>query len=338
MKAAMLFGPKDIRIQDITKPEIEGSGEVIINIKACGICPTDLRIYLGLHKLAKYPSTLGHEWVGEIVEAKDVHDFNLGDKVAVAWPEFCYECHYCQSGQFNLCQKRWAHKKVYGGFMEYGRAHCKNIRKIGDNISFQEAIFAEPLACAINGISKANIKIGDFVVVIGDGPLGLIHLQLAKMSGAVEVMVCGHHSNKLHLASQLGADYVVNTKEEDPITKVMEVTHGKKADSAIIAVSSISAIEQGIKMVDRGGKVVIFGGIHPPTEVKIDPNYIHYNEISLIGSIDFTPDMFSKSVELINTRRIHLKPLISHVFHLDKISEGFKVMQERESMKVVVEI
>lgn len=337
MKAAILYGPRNVKIEDIDIPKITRHGEVIIDIKACGICPSDLRVFLGFRKQS-YPTTFGHEWVGDVVEAKDTDRFNVGDRVAVAWPEYCYECHYCEKGRLNLCQKRWAHESVFGGFMEYGRAHFRNLRKIDKDISYEEAAFAEPLACAINGISKADVSLGDSVVIIGDGPLGIINMQLAKLRGALKVIVSGHHAERLHLAKQLGADHVINAKEMDPVKEVKDITEGKGVDSVLIVASNKSAVEQSLQMVDRGGSIVIFAGIYPQTYISIDPNFIHYNEIRLIGSIDFTPHMFTEAVEIINTKKISLRPLISHTFPLDQISEGFEVLEKRESFKVMIKI
>ena len=333
----MLYGPRDIRIDDIDMPN-PSFGEILVRIKAVGICPSDLRGYTGARKPEEgYPVTIGHEWAGEIVEVpKSGEEFRVGDRVAAMWASFCVQCYYCRKGEQSHCQNRWGH--TMGGFMEYGRAPASSLRKLADTTPFEEATFAEPLACCLNGNRKLNIKAGDFVAVVGEGPIGLMHLQLARLSGAARIIVSGLIPERLELAKKLGADYAIDAGKQDAVEEVKRLTDGRGADAVQIAVGGVKAIESGIQMADIGGTVNIFAGTHPSTSISVDPNLIHYKELIVTGSWDYTPHLFTKSVELINTKRINVKDLISHILPLEEAAKGFKIVENREGMKVVIKV
>jgi L-iditol 2-dehydrogenase len=337
MKAAMLYGPRDIRIEDIDMPD-PSFGEALVKIKAVGICPSDLRGYTGSREpRGGYPTIMGHEWAGDIVEVpSDCEEFKIGDRVAAMWASFPGDCYYCRKGELNHCTNRWGHTN--GGFREYGRASTSSLRKLADSTRYEEAAFAEPLACCLNGHRKLNIRVGDFVAIVGEGPIGLTHVQLARLSGAARIIVSGLIPKRLEMAKKLGADYTVNASEQDAVEEVKRLTDGRGADAVQIAVGGVKAIESGIQMANIGGTVNIFAGTHPPTTISVDPNLIHYKELIVTGSWDYSPHIFTNSVELINTKRINLKDLISHVLPLEKIAEGFEIVDKREGLKVVIKI
>jgi len=281
--------------------------------------------------------TMGHEWTGEIVELpSDCENFEVGDRVAAMWASFCGDCYYCRKGEINHCINRWGHTK--GGFMEYGRAPASSLRKLTDTTPYKEAAFAEPLACCLNGNRKLNIRVGDFVAIVGEGPIGLTHVQLARLSGAARIIVSGLIPERLEMAERLGADYTINAVEEDAVEEVKRLTDGRGADAVQIAVGGIEAIESGIKMTNIGGTVNIFAGTHPTTTISVDPNLIHYRELVVTGSWDYSSHLFTNSVELINRKRLNLEDLISHVLPLEEITRGFEIVDKREGFKVVIEI
>ncbi len=337
MKAAMLYGPRDVRIEDIDMPDTS-FGEALVKIEAVGVCPSDLRGYTGARTPREgYPVTMGHEWVGEVVEVPpDCEEFKAGDRVSAMWASFPGDCYYCRKGELNHCVNRWGHTK--GGYMEYGRAPTSSLRKLADTTPFEEAAFAEPLACCLNGNRKLNTKVGDYVAIVGEGPIGLLHLQLARLSGAAKIIVSGLIPERLDMAKKLGADYTVNAGEQDAVEEVKRLTDGRGADAVQIAVGGVKAIESGIQMANIGGTVNIFAGTHPPTTISVDPNWIHYRELVVTGSWDYSPHIFTNSVDLINAKRLNLKDLISHVLPLEKIAEGFEIVEKRQGFKVVIEI
>lgn len=337
MKAAMLYGPGDIRIEELAKTE-PTQGDILVRIKAVGVCPSDLRGYTGARVPSKgFPITLGHEWVG-VVETvpPDCDEFHVGDRVAASWASFCGECYYCRKGEYNRCLHRWGHTK--GGFMEYGTAPAACLRKIADTTPFVEAALAEPLACCLNGHRKLNVKVGDAVVIVGEGPIGLMHVQLARLSGATKIIVTGLIPERLEMAKKLGADYVINAAEKDAVAEVKTLTEGRGADKVQIAVGGVTPIEAGIQMASIGGVVNIFAGTHPPTSISVDPNRIHYSELVLTGSWDYTPHLFTTSIDLIDTKRIDVRSLISHVLPLDDIGAGFEIAAQRRGLKVVITV
>jgi len=336
LKAALLYGPGDFRIEEIPKHHVEGD-EVLIRVKACGVCPGDLRPYLGIKSLwpPKYPLLLGHEVAGVVEEVgESVKWVNVGDRVAVDMIIRCGKCHYCLIGKDNLCERRGA---FIGGFAEYTKAPERNVFKIPSSLSFEEATLAEPLACCINSIEKLDVHYGDNVVIIGAGPLGLLHLQLLKLKGA-NVIVSEILDERLKVAEKLGADALINPSEVDAEAKVKELTEGRGADGVVVAVGNKKAIEQGIRMAGKLARVVLFGAIWPPTEISLDPNLLHYKEIILTGVHGRTLKQFYTAVKLLSTKKVIVKPLITHVYPLESIREAFEAAARRLGLKVVVKV
>lgn len=335
MKTAVLYGPGDVRIEERNIPKITDSS-ILIKIEHCGICPSDVRWYTGVRK-GDYPRTTGHEWTGEVAEVgKDVESYKPGDRVVADWRAVCGYCYYCRRGIHNYCSNFG--KGVKGGFCEYGTAVETNLRKIPDSVSYQEACFTEPLACCINGISKNEIQLGDDVLVVGTGPIGLLHVQIARNFGA-RVIACDLIDERLEVASKVGAHNIVNSsKEDDAIGKIKELTNGRGANSVIVAVGSTKAVKFGIEAVDIQGKVNIFAGTYPPDTFDFDPNDIHYRELSVIGSHDFTPHDFTVALKMIEFGMVKVKPLISHEFPLEELQKGFDTVVNKEGLKVVIEI
>lgn len=220
--------------------------------------------------------------------------------------------------------------------MEYGVAPPSSLRKLLATTPYTEAIFAEPLACCLNGHRKLDVKIGDSVVIVGEGPIGLTHVQLARLSGATKIIVTGLIPERLEMARKLGADYVINAAEVDAIAEVKKLTEGRGADKVQIAVGGVKPIESGIQMANIGATVNIFAGTHPPTTISVDPNLIHYKEIILTGSWDYTHHLFTNSIDLINSKRLDLQSLISNVLPLTDTMKGFEIVEQRQGLKVVI--
>jgi L-iditol 2-dehydrogenase len=336
MRAALLYGVRDVRVEE-TPVKQPAADQALIKIKACGVCPTDVRSYIGLRKMANLPTTMGHEWVGEIVKTgDDFHGFSVGDRVAPEWRSVCGHCYYCKRGMFNFCLNM-QREKVRGGFYEYGRSTAQYLRLIPDDMSYEEAAFIEPLACCVNGNHKSNISMGDNVVVIGAGPIGLQHVQLAKHQGA-RVIVSELLERRLAKPKEIGADDVIWASEEDAVKRVMELTDDRGADAVIVAAGTTEAEETGIAMAGPGGSVNIFAGTYPTGKITIDPNVIHYKELVLTGTHDYTPHDFTTALRLIQYGIIKVKPITSHGLPLEEIASGFDIVAEREGLKVVVKM
>jgi len=336
MKAALLYGVRDVRVEEVPVRQPDPD-QALIRIKACGICPTDVRSYTGLRKSTTFPRTLGHEWVGEIVETGgNFHGFKVGDRVAANWRAVCGDCYYCRRGIFNYCMNM-QRDKVRGGFYEYGVSTANNLRLIPDGVSYEEATFAEPLACCINGNQESRITVGDDVVVIGAGPIGLLHVQLARHKGA-RVIVSELIEHRLEVAKELGADDTVCPSKENAVERVMELTEGRGANAVIVAIGTSEAAQTGIDMAGICGSVNFFAGTYPPGQIPLDPNIIHYKQLVVTGSHDFTPHHFTTALKLIQYGIVKVKPIISHVLPLEDMASAFDIVAERSGLKVVMKI
>jgi L-iditol 2-dehydrogenase len=307
MKTTRLYGVGDLRVEEVGRPAISADDEALIRIHACGICPSDVRPYSGVRS----PS----------------HPFPYTRVV-------CGECHYCIRGLHNFCEDL-RRERVRGGFAEYGMALASNLLKIPENVSYAEACFCEPLACCVNGSLGSGIKFGDKVVIIGAGPIGLLHLQLARHSGA-RVAVSDLISNRLKKAEELGADEVIHASQEDPVQRVSELTGGYGADVVIVCVGARRALQQALDMVGICGTVNFFAGTYPPTTLDIDPNLIHYKQIRLTGSHDFNPFHFQTALRLMEMGMVKVAPIVSHELPLRRVEEGFDIVAERKGLKVII--
>jgi L-iditol 2-dehydrogenase len=338
MMAARLYGVGDLRVERVDRPAIAAADEVAIRIQACGICPSDLRAYTGLRPPNRPPPyTPGHEWAGEVIDAGDgVEGFAVGDRVVPSWRVVCGKCYYCIRGQHNFCENL-AHGRVRGGFAEFGVAAAESLLPIPDGLSYQEACFCEPLACCINGHLDSNVAFGDTVVVIGAGPIGLLHLQLAVHAGA-RVWVSELLPERLAVAQKLGADAIIDASQVDPVRWVHERTAGRGADVVIVAVGAQHALEQALKMAGNCSTINYFAGTYPPTTLPIDPNLLHYKQIRLTGSHDYTPLHFCTALRFLEIGTVRVAPLISHQLPLTQVKDGFDVVARRDGLKVVITV
>lgn len=333
MKAALLYGVRDVRIEDMPVKQPKPN-QALIRIKACGICPTDVRSFTGMRK-GSYPRTTGHEWVGEIVEVgDDFHGFEIGDRVAPEWRAVCGVCYYCRRGIFNYCQNM-QRERVQGGFYGYGISEARYMRLIPDGMSYEEAAFAEPLACCINGSQESNIAVGDDVAIIGAGPIGLQHLQLARHKGA-RVIISDFIESRLEKAKELGADDTINPAKENAVDRVKELTDGRGANSVIAAIGTLEVAKTAIEMAGMCATVNFFAGTYPQGTIPLDPNIVHYKQLILTGSHDFTPHHFTTALNLIQHGIVKVKPIISHIMPLEDLAAAFDIVEKREGLKVVI--
>ena len=336
MKAIRLYGPRDLRLDEVPRPEITPQ-QVLIRIEACGICPSDVRWYAGTRPIpegVKLPHIPGHEWVGEIVEVgSEVTGYQVGDRVAAYGQVVCGMCENCQRGIFNFClHRQWA---IEGGFSQYGRASAQGLLPIPQELSYEEASFAEPLSCCINGIWRSHVRLGDDVVVVGAGPIGLLHVQLARLQGA-RVIATDLIPERLEVAKAVGAHEVVDAGGGDAVEQVRELTQGRGADAIIVATGTRAAMEQGLQMAALHGNVNFFAGSYPSPQLSLDPNLIHYKELTLTGSHHFTPFTFQRALKLLQYGLVQVKPLISHRLELEQTPEGFDIVAGQKGLKVIV--
>lgn len=334
MKAAMLYGVKDLRIEDVEVPEVE-SGEVLVKVKAATTCGTDLKIFQRgyVKKVIQLPTVFGHEWAGEAVKVGEGLDWpKKGMRVRAGNSAPCLHCSMCQKGKYNLCENMiW----LWGAYAEYIKVPARmvlvNMQEIPQHVSYEEAAITEPLACVLHGAEEAGVKLGDVVTVVGAGPIGLLHLLTAKKKGAGKIISIDLVQERLNFAKKLGADETINTGKENVVENVRRLTSGYGADVVIEAIGLPATWEQALKLVRKGGTVLEFGGCPPGTEIKVDTELLHYGEVTVRGAFHATPLHFKKALNLIASRTIDVRPLVTRKMMLEEIKEAFEILATTKS-------
>jgi L-iditol 2-dehydrogenase len=334
MKAAMLYGVKDLRIEDVEVPEVE-AGEVLVRVKAATTCGTDLKIFQRgyVKKVIRLPTVFGHEWAGEVVEVSEGLDWpKKGMRVRAGNSAPCLHCAMCQKGKYNLCEDMiW----LWGAYAEYIKVPARmvlvNMQEIPQHVSYEEAAITEPLACVLHGAEEAGVKLGDVVTVVGAGPIGLLHLLTAKKKGAGKIISIDLVEERLNFAKKLGADETINAGKENVVEKVRRLTSGYGADVVIEAIGLPATWEQALKLVRKGGTVLEFGGCPPGTEIKVDTELLHYGEVTVRGAFHATPLHFKKALNLIASRTIDVRPLVTRKMTLEEIKKAFEILVTTKS-------
>jgi L-iditol 2-dehydrogenase len=340
MKAAMLHGVKDLRVEDVDVPGV-GIGEVLVKIKAATTCGTDVKIYQRgyVEKIIKLPTIFGHEWAGEVVEVGEDLDWpKKGMRVRAGNSAPCLHCNMCQKGKYNLCENMiW----LWGAYAEYikvpARTVLVNMQEIPSHVSFEEAAITEPLACVLHGVEEANVKLGDTVVVIGAGPIGLLHLLTVKKMGAEKIVMIDLVDERLNVAKELGADETINAGKENAVEKVRQLTGGYGADIVIEAIGSPTTWEQALRLARKGGTVLEFGGCPPGTEIKLNTEMLHYGELTVLGAFHTTPLHFRKALNLISSRTVDVRPLVTKRMKLEDIKQAFEILStSKNEIKIAI--
>ncbi len=343
MRAAVFSGPEKIEVQEIETPTI-GSGDLLVKVDTCAVCGTDIRIYLGKKtKGVRVPSVIGHEVAGEIVEvgSRAAKKWQKGDKVVIAPVVACKTCYACRKGLENVCFNRTAIGYEFdGGFAQYVKVpqqvlKAGNVFKIPEGVSCEEAALVEPLSCCLNGSENTGTKKGDSVLIIGAGPIGLFHLQLAKLLGA-KVLMAEMNAERCAVARRLGADCCFDPSKEDLASVVMQQTANEGIDKVIMAVGVARLVGPLLNLLKRGGVLNLFAGFSHDDKVELDPNVIHYKELKVVGSSASSTKDFRKALALVAQGKINLKEMITHRYGLDEIRTALDTVRAGQGLKVVV--
>ncbi len=338
MKAGVYYGPGDIRIEDVPRPSA-GPGEVLLRVRACGLCGTDISKYR--HRLVEPPIVLGHEVAGDVEEAGEgVSRFKKGDRAILLHHIPCFVCDYCRHGHHTMCEDFRPSNIAPGGFAEYLRVASASVAKsmtvIPNDLSYEAASMAESTACCLRGVLRCNVRPGDSVAVIGAGPAGLILAQLARNVGAAKVIVTDLVQRRLEAASKLGADETIDVSSEDPVERVKDLTSGGP-DVVIVAVGSAKAQEQALRMARKGSVVNFFAECPPHSVLELDPNLVYHSEVTLVGSYSSTPPDLRAALLLIHSGRIDTAGLITHRLPLEELQKAFDLaVDAQESLKIIV--
>lgn len=329
MKAALLYGVKDLKVEDVAMPKLE-AGEVLVKVKAATTCGTDLKIFQRgyVERVIRLPTIFGHEWAGDVVGVGKGLDWpKKGMRVRAGNSAPCLHCTMCQRGKYNLCENMiW----LWGAYAEYIKVPARmvfvNMQEIPPNVAYEEAAITEPLACVLHGVDEARVKLGDTVAIIGTGPIGLLHLLTVRRMGAAKVIMIDLVDERLKFAEKLGADVTINGKTDDAVERVRQLTGGHGADVVIEAIGFPATWEQALRLVRKGGTVLEFGGCPPGTEVRVSTEMLHYGEVTVLGAFHTTPLHFRKALDLIASRTIDVRPLVTKRMMLDEIVQAFEIL------------
>jgi len=336
MKAAILYGPYDIRIQEMPEPKIS-SRDVLVKVSVCGICGSDLHAYKGLHPDFVIPIIPGHEFSGVVKEVgEDVKKIKPGDRVVVEPLKVCNECYFCQRGEYNRCLNlKVIGAQTNGALSEYVAVNEKFVYKMPNNMSFEIGAMVEPTAVAIHAVRRVS-RVGDIVLVLGAGTIGLLTAQVAKEMGASKVIITDVLDWKLDVAKKLGIDYTVNVREEDLEDIIREVTGNIGVDTSFEAVGLEETLNQALTYTRKGGNIVVIGVFErSPKNFKI-MNIVN-NELTIYGSLIYAWD-YEKAIDFISTGRVKVEPLISKKVPLDEVKLWFDRLISREKGLIKVQV
>lgn len=338
MRVAMYYSNDDVRIEEMPIPKI-ASNELLVRVKASGICGSDVMEW---YRIKKAPLVLGHEMTGDIVEVgKDVTKYEKGDRVFVSHHVPCNTCRYCLNDQHTLCDTLHSTNFDPGGFAEYIRVPPINVDRgvfiLPDEISYEEGVFIEPLACVARGLTIAKMKPGQTVLIIGSGISGLLHLKLAKVLGAGRIITTDINDYRLKMARKFGADATIHAEEDVP-ARLKKNNDGRLADLVVICTGVPLVVTQAMKSVDRGATILFFA----PTKLGIEipfPLFELWNKgVTMVSTYAGSPRDIELAIELIRCKRVKVMDMITHRLPLEETGKGFQLVAEaRDSLKVIIE-
>ncbi|MCS7164481.1 MAG: zinc-dependent dehydrogenase [Thermodesulfovibrio sp.] len=341
MRVAKLYKFKDIRIEDVPLPE-PSAKEALVRVRACGICSGDVMPWY-IEK--KAPLVLGHEISGEIIkigeEIKSEVNLKEGDRVVVHHHAPCMKCFYCRRGDFVQCET-WKKTKITpGGVSEYIIVPEVNLKndtiKLPESLSFEQGALVEPVACVVKSLKRANIKKGDTILIVGLGVMGQIHIMLAKEFGAEKVIGADMVDFRLKKALQSGADYVVNVSKENIYEKIREITNGLMAQQIIVGPGSVNVIMDYLKLVSRGGTLLIFTPTPPQERLILNVNDLYFNDITITTSYSCGPDDMKRALEFLEMGLVKSDLLITHRFNIEKTKEAYEITANaKDSLKCLI--
>jgi L-iditol 2-dehydrogenase len=338
VKVARYHDKNDIRIVEVPVPEIV-AGELLIKMKACGICGTDL---LDWYLVDRAPLVLGHEPVGVVVETGGANAFDEGDRVFTHHHVACLTCRHCVREAFTMCPRfRQTHLDP-GGFAEFIRVPSPNVQidtlLLPDTMSFVDATLIEPVGCCIRAIRKCAPRLGDDVAIIGAGVSGMLHLHLLREFGVGKIIVSDLYDCRLDMAANSGADVVINPGREDYFDEVMKASGGDGAEVVVVTAPSAQALLSGLDVCAKGGTLCVFAPTSPEERLWLSPNRLFFSEIRIVASYSTSHVETRTALKLVGSSRLGLSRLITDTLPLSRTRDAFSVARERRaSLKVVVQ-
>lgn len=338
MRVAMYYNNRDVRLQEMPKPQ-PGPGEFVVKVIASGICGSDVMEW---YRIKKAPLVLGHEIAGDIVEVgADVDGYGIGDRVFVSHHVPCNTCKYCLSGHHSACDTLRTTNFYPGGFAEFVRVPEVNVERgtfvLPAELSYDDGVFIEPLACVVRGFRMARFEPGSTVLVLGSGIAGLLNIKLAKAMGAAKVIATDVSRYRLDAARRFGADVVIDAAQDVPAA-VRDANGGLPADLVIVSTGATAAIRQSFACVDRGGTILMFAPPMPGVEVPVPFGDIWKDEVTITTTYAGSPQDITEAIDLLKSGRLKVRDMITHRLPLAETGKGFELVAKAgESIKVVVE-
>jgi L-iditol 2-dehydrogenase len=341
MKVLAITGKETIEIREVDRP-VPRPNQVLVKIEGCAICTWEQRVYAS--GKATMPFLGGHEVVGRIVELGskvNPKDFALGDLVTVSMIHACGSCYYCRRGEENLCVNAYANmSEDYGmngpgGFAQYKAADPSKVWKLNPELPWENGIFVEPLGCVCKSIERANIGLGDDVVVIGGGVMGMLHLLTAKRRGA-RVIMSEIDPRRRELAESFGCDVVFSPKETDPVEFVKKLTEGRGADVVFDTTAFPAVAAQAIEMTGKMGRCIMYSSIHPDDPLAVSANMLHNTERVITGSVSPSIASFDTAVRLLNKKLVDPSKLLSAVIPFEDAKKAFETAIRPDTYRVII--
>lgn len=345
MRVFRYYAPEDLRLEEMPVPD-PGPGELLLRVRSCATCGTDVKIYFHGHRNLKPPRVIGHEIAGEVAALGDgVDEFSIGDRVQVIAAVPCGECRECQTGRENVCANLTAIGYDYdGGYAEYLIVPELVLRVGGVNpmpadLAFEEAAMTEPLACVLNGQELARVGDGDDVVIIGAGPIGCLHARLARTRGASRITLVERNAERLELAAaRVRPDEVVLAEDGvDAVAAVRALSDGRGADAVIVAAPTEAAHQDGLEMAANRGRISLFGSLPKDTpRISVDANEIHYRELTIVGAANSTPAQNAAALAMIAGAQVPVADLITDTLPLEGLPDAIMSVRSGRGMKYVI--
>ena len=330
-------GPGNFEVKEMPVPSL-GDGDVLVQIKATGVCGTDVLIYEWAYRgrsPVRPPLVLGHEGAGVIAEVgKNVKGLEVGDRVATEAIVGCGSCYYCRQGRFNHCPQ-WDHIGVTfnGTFAEYVKVPASIIHRLPENVSLEEGALIEPLSIAVNALDHAKVSLGDNVAILGPGTLGLLLVQAVRSSGASKIVALGLAEDQFRLekAKELGADVTLSVNQGDPIKEVLDMTQGIGADVVIEAGGTSESFNLAVKLVRGGGQIAVlgYGG-----KGEVAPITLARQEICMCGVTASIPKNYEQALRWLGSKKVTPESIISHRLSLGEAEKGIHLMRDKKASKV----
>jgi L-iditol 2-dehydrogenase len=337
MKVLRYYQPGKIEIEDQPEPEIK-PGEILVKVSACGVCATDIKTYQRGHPKIQPGAVLGHEISGVVVKTNQVDQWQVGARVAVAPYCPCFQCEQCERENYTQCKSLMDEAVDPGGFAEFVRVPQRIVKyglvELPDTLSLEEGSLAEPVACCLHSLIALDYQEKDTLLIIGDGPMGLLQAETARALGIQKIILSGAIPERLARAA-LVADVVIDSTKEDVGSVVQKVSPGG-AQKVLVSVGNTEVAGLAFDCVQKGGSINLFAGLPKDARLMVNPAQIHYDEIRVLGTFGFNPSHFEKAVFLLAQRKINLTGIITAKAPLEQAKQTFKDVAEFRGIRSII--